>query len=147
MSDMKGFIKRDKLLITEDFERAVLGKELADFAKALQPSLLWYQSFYDACSQEFASHLPEQSKIPPRLGLYFEWLWLQALQCHPDYQLLGSNIQIQHEGRTLGSLDFLVLDTKTDTVEHWELACKFYLCYRDGQEVHWLGPNLNDHWA
>ena len=80
-----------------------------------------------------------------RLGSYFETLWAYALQLHPRYQLVERNLQIQDEERTVGEMDFIVLDRQTGRYAHWELAIKFYL--GTGNTVRhdaWLGPGAKD---
>ncbi len=81
-----------------------------------------------------------------RLGLRFEnllWFWLLDSDYH-HYQLLGHSIQIISGAITLGELDFLVLNQKTQQVEHWEVALKYYLgeCKLDLAE--WYGLNRED---
>ncbi|MGR5077725.1 DUF1853 domain-containing protein [Photobacterium swingsii] len=75
-----------------------------------------------------------------RLGFYYQWLWLQLIEAHPNYVLVADEIQLNWHQRTLGAIDFLVNNTQTNELEHWEVAIKFYLAYQ-GQ---WLGPNAND---
>ena len=75
-----------------------------------------------------------------RLGVYFENLWAFAFKNHPDYTLLARNLPIRSDGRTLGELDFLVHYHPDNTVEHWELAVKFYLQVGEA----WVGPGLRD---
>ncbi|WP_105103124.1 DUF1853 family protein [Microbulbifer pacificus] len=75
-----------------------------------------------------------------RLGIYFEQLWAFAFTHHPDYTLLARNLPIRTGQKTLGELDFVVRYLPDDTVEHWEVAVKFYL-----QVDHfWVGPGLRD---
>ncbi|PVW14557.1 DUF1853 family protein [Marixanthomonas spongiae] len=73
----------------------------------------------------------------------FEFLLKQSKR----YRLLAANTQIQGETQTLGELDYLVFDTKTNKTLHIELACKFYL-FDDrlgpSYEAKWIGPNRKD---
>ena len=81
-----------------------------------------------------------------RLGLRFEmllWFWLRDDAYHP-YQLLGHSIQKIEGSRTLGELDFLLLNTATQEVEHWEVALKYYLGEHDLSLAHWYGLNRSD---
>lgn len=80
-----------------------------------------------------------------RLGNYFETLWCFALQLNPRYQLIERNLQIHDGERTLGEMDFIVLDTETGCHAHWELAIKFYLGLGDTvSHDAWLGPGKKD---
>lgn len=81
-----------------------------------------------------------------RLGLRFEmlmWFWLQDHLYHP-YHLLGHSIQIIDGPRTVGELDFLLKNTETNEVEHWEVALKYYLGEKDLSLDHWYGLNRSD---
>lgn len=80
-----------------------------------------------------------------RLGIYFERLWSYWLQHNERYELLGANVQVPHNGNTLGEFDFIVHDRHADEIEHWELALKFYLGIPPLHVAqHWFGPNLQD---
>lgn len=81
-----------------------------------------------------------------RLGLRFEmliWFWLLDDAYHP-YTLLGHSIQKIDGPRTLGELDFLLLNQSTHQVEHWEIALKYYLAEADFSLPHWYGLNRSD---
>ncbi|MEE9885708.1 DUF1853 family protein [Acinetobacter nosocomialis] len=81
-----------------------------------------------------------------RLGLRFEnllWFWLQEDQYH-SYQLLGHSIQKIEGAKTLGELDFLVLNKETQQVEHWEVALKYYLGEGQLNLEQWIGLNRED---
>ncbi|OEF24025.1 DUF1853 family protein [Vibrio rumoiensis] len=75
-----------------------------------------------------------------RLGFWYQHLCMQHFQSHPDYQLLAEEIQLNHNGRTLGAIDFIVENQLDQTTEHWEVAIKFYLLF----EGLWYGPNSKD---
>lgn len=75
-----------------------------------------------------------------RLGFWYQHLCLQHFHSHPDYQLIADEIQLNNNGRTIGAIDFIVKHRPTDTVEHWEVAIKFYILF-DGL---WFGPNSKD---
>jgi len=80
-----------------------------------------------------------------RLGSYFETLWSYALRLNPRYQLVERNLQIHDGERTIGEMDFIVLDNDTGRYAHWELAIKFYLGL--GNTVRhdaWYGPGKKD---
>lgn len=81
-----------------------------------------------------------------RLGLRFEmflWFWLLDSGHHP-YRLLGHSIQKIDGPKTLGELDFVLLNTETGEIEHWEAALKYYLAERDFSLPHWHGLNRSD---
>ncbi len=79
---------------------------------------------------------------------------MQAEACFKEYlkqskefDLLAANLQIQGEKETLGELDYIVKNLKTEENIHIELACKFYLF--DGNEnkqaeKNWVGRNRKD---
>ncbi|MGF1764371.1 DUF1853 family protein [Aliivibrio kagoshimensis] len=75
-----------------------------------------------------------------RLGFYYQWLWKQVIEQSAHYDLIAEEVQINHEGRTIGAIDFILREHATQQLEHWEIAVKFYLFYQ-GQ---WLGPNNSD---
>ena len=81
-----------------------------------------------------------------RLGIYFEKLWQFYLEHGPQWQLLGHNLQIIEQKKTLGELDILA-HNQLSGYYHIELAVKFYLQYpgQSGQECqHWIGPQTRD---
>lgn len=82
-----------------------------------------------------------------RLGHYFEQLltyWL-LWPDNPLYQLITHHLPIRESGRTLGELDFLVKDKQTQSIQHWEVAVKFYLGLKTPtQQVRWYGTNQQD---
>ena len=78
-----------------------------------------------------------------RLGIQFERLWQCALAHLRGYELLASNLQVQGPATTLGEFDLIV--RHENTLEHWELAVKFYLGTGDTtRESAWFGPNPTD---
>ena len=81
-----------------------------------------------------------------RLGLRFEmfiWFWLLDHSYHP-YELLGHSIQKIAGPKTLGELDFLLRNTESNQIEHWEVALKYYLAERDFSLAYWYGLNRSD---
>jgi len=80
-----------------------------------------------------------------RLGNYFETLWSYALHLHPRYELIERNLQIHDGERTIGELDFIVLDKSSGRYAHWELAIKFYLGIGNTvRQDAWHGPGKKD---
>ncbi|RZU38374.1 hypothetical protein EV700_2305 [Fluviicoccus keumensis] len=82
-----------------------------------------------------------------RLGYYFEYLllfWLQDEAFHP-FRLIRHRATIMAGKITVGELDFLLRNTDSGKVEHWEAAVKFYLGHPPLTVAgHWIGPNSHD---
>ena len=117
------------------------------------PSQIWQQHF-----QTYLPRLKQLDQDPKeledfmvqlkstRLGLRFEmfmWFWLLDHRYHA-YVLLGHSIQIIDGSRTIGELDFLIKNTETNQVEHWEVALKYYLGETDLSLTTWYGLNRTD---
>lgn len=94
----------------------------------------WFRNQYN----EYEDHLTWLDKHPNllmehigqrhrRLGHYAESLIAYWLATNHRYQLIAQNLRIQVEGKTLGELDFVVLDRCSGMQCHWEVAVKFYL--------------------
>lgn len=99
--------------------------------------LQWQNSHSNALNQ----HINEAKS--PRLGIYYEQLWRFVFEHHPGFELLAHDQQVQHQGKTLGAMDFLV--RYRNQIFHIETAIKFYLAQqRSPQPEQWLGPNCND---
>lgn len=81
------------------------------------------------------------------IGLQAEACFEAFLKVSKNYKLLSANLQIQGEKETLGEIDYIVQNIKTNQVIHIELACKFYLFDKDAfasEEEKWIGPNRKD---
>ena len=81
-----------------------------------------------------------------RLGLRFEmfiWFWLLDHTYHP-YQVIKHSLQIIDGAKTIGELDFLLKNTETNRIEHWEVALKYYLGEKDLSLPYWYGLNRTD---
>ena len=119
----------------------------------LHDSQTWQQHLhYYHPRLEFLDQHPEeliefvQQLKSTRLGLRFEmliWFWLLDDGYHP-YRLLGHSLQKIKGANTLGELDFLLLNTETEQIEHWEVALKYYLAEADFSLAHWYGLNRTD---
>lgn len=81
-----------------------------------------------------------------RLGQYFERLYACLLTDVLGWEMLGRNLPVRGEGRTLGELDFVLRHPQTGQVEHHEIAVKFYLGHPSPTtgEPLWYGPNAKD---
>ncbi|AFL79870.1 protein of unknown function (DUF1853) [Aequorivita sublithincola DSM 14238] len=81
------------------------------------------------------------------LGMQAEACFEAYLKQSKNYELLAANIQINGEIETLGELDYIVRNLKTEEIVHIELACKFYLYEQNAdtsEEEKWIGPNRKD---
>ncbi|MBM7139944.1 MULTISPECIES: DUF1853 family protein [Acinetobacter] len=122
------------------------------------PFKLHSSEFWEVHFQNYLPRLEELDQSPEpliqflsrlkstRLGLRFEhllWFWLQEDQYHP-YQLLGHSIQKIEGAKTLGELDFLILNKASQKIEHWEVALKYYLGEADLNLEQWIGLNRQD---
>lgn len=107
-------------------------------------SLLWLK---DLDHNPKPLHQALAQRHSTRLGLYFEALWLFYLNQHPDWELLGHNLQVSAQGKTLGAFDFLC--RYRDQYWHLEAAVKLYLGVPDARGHcsnwnQWWGPKCND---
>jgi len=93
----------------------------------------------------------------PRLGLIFERYWQYYWTRHTEDGLWSFNRQLHQRGRTLGELDALHWSPSTLTLDHYELAVKFYLQLPQAaiksdqisasppqEPDQWVGPNVID---
>lgn len=66
------------------------------------------------------------------LAFYFKWRG----------ELVAHSVQVRSH-TTIGEFDFLL--NTPNGFEHWEFACKFYLCVKPGRQLSdFVGPNLMD---
>ncbi|MBS3803898.1 MAG: DUF1853 family protein [Oleiphilaceae bacterium] len=80
-----------------------------------------------------------------RLGQYFENLYGFFLTNILGWQVLLRNEPIRADsGRTLGELDYVVRNPASGRLQHHEIAVKFYLGLRRGEDTLWHGPNARD---
>lgn len=114
----------------------------------------------DHCAQEYQACQPalvtlDQNPQPlldvlsqlksRAFGHRFEALIGYWLTISPNYQILTRNLQLHHDGRTLGELDFIVRDLQSDAVIHLEVSVKFYMGLSpQSSQYRWFGPNLKD---
>ncbi|WP_256377980.1 DUF1853 family protein [Paraferrimonas sp. SM1919] len=93
------------------------------------------------------NNVPRFQPSNKRLGFVFEDLLLHFFSYHPDYQLLAHNLQIHHQGKTLGAFDFIVHYLPNNEVQHIEATIKYYLAKPSNTSDNgwcFLGPNKND---
>ena len=87
-----------------------------------------------------------ETKNVRRLGHYFEQLIFFWLQHSARHTILAKNMPLRTDKKnTLGEVDLIVRDTKTELYEHWELAVKYYLAYTTKGKINYIGPNANDY--
>ena len=81
-----------------------------------------------------------------RLGHQMEYVFKQLIENSNNYALILYNLPIRNEERTLGEIDFILKEKKTNQLIHVELTYKFYLLDPDIPEpIHRLiGPNRRD---
>tara|TARA_A100001391_G_scaffold194825_1_gene171494 strand:- start:82 stop:924 length:843 start_codon:yes stop_codon:yes gene_type:complete len=86
-----------------------------------------------------ASHREE------RVGRYFERLVVYWIRFIRRCEIVAHSLQLRDGKRTVGEIDLLFRDEQ-GRLNHWELACKFYLQLdvRDAAAADYIGPNAND---
>jgi len=88
---------------------------------------------------------PLEQAASGRLGHYFEALYAWVLVHVLGWRILARNQVIRSAVRTVGELDFLVVNPATQAVEHHEIAVKFYLGHAEAPlATLWYGPNSQD---
>lgn len=93
-----------------------------------------------------------QTQTSHFLGTYFESLWAYFFQHTTDYELTTLNLQVHHQGKTLGEFDLILKHPERPHHIHVELAVKFYLQVNRNKthtdnlqsDIAWLGPNKID---
>ncbi len=87
-----------------------------------------------------------QNEKPKKLGWYAEKLMQYFFINHPNYKLLGNNIQLFNGKVTTGEIDFIVEDLESGLLIQIELATKFYLSYTNEttSKNTFIGPNAHD---
>ncbi|WP_416446710.1 DUF1853 family protein [Leeuwenhoekiella sp. A16] len=82
-----------------------------------------------------------------RLGQRMEYFMEAAIMASQRYELIAKNLQIIHNKKTLGEIDFLIRDLNENKGIHLELVYKFYLfdpLYSANKYACWIGPNRKD---
>lgn len=81
-----------------------------------------------------------------RLGHQMEQIFKQLIDSCPSHDILLHNLPVKREKQTLGEIDFIIKDTRTQKTIHVELTYKFYIIDLDISEpIHRLvGPNRRD---
>lgn len=94
--------------------------------------------------QEF----PESLNLPPTmvLGKRMERFFQFYVTHFSEERIIAQNQQIISEKKTLGELDFLLKNERTERISHVELVYKFYLYDPEipAEAERWTGPNHRD---
>lgn len=77
---------------------------------------------------------------PLPLGKMNEFLFGCLLEKSNNYEVLDRNYQFIQNGVTVGEIDFLLKDLRSQEIIHLELATKVYLSVSEG----FVGPNMKD---
>ncbi len=85
------------------------------------------------------------SRPEQRVGRYFEQLiayWISSIR---RCEVVAHSLQLRDGKRTVGEIDLLFRDEQ-GRLNHWEVACKFYLQVDVGHVpiADYIGPNAND---
>jgi hypothetical protein len=97
----------------------------------------------DASSGAVHAHFNGLRHMP--MGKYFEQLLLFILDKDSRFEVLLANHQIMDGKRTIGELDIILRDLKSNTVEHWEICLKYYLqSQRTRERQMMLGSGAKD---
>jgi len=80
-----------------------------------------------------------------RVGRYFERLIVYWVRFILGCEIVDHALQLRDGKRTVGEIDLLFRD-ELGRLNHWELACKFYLQVNvsDATVADYIGPNVND---
>jgi hypothetical protein len=121
----------------EDFRWCIQSPPLMQFEDdQCWPSESWFQGWKLAPTTTL--NLTEY-----KLGLRFEAIVAHWIDLEPSLKLLAKNLAVHDGERTIGEFDLIV--ENDGTVEHWELAVKFYLGTGDVLNLdNWHGPDPSD---
>lgn len=108
------------------------------------PADVWRRlEVLDESPRRLLQHLDQSQSR--RLGHYFEQLYEFLLTDILGWTVVLRNAPVRSTGgRTLGELDFVVRNPDTGTLEHHEVAVKYYLGVSSNPATHWYGPNTHD---
>ncbi|MFS4468346.1 DUF1853 family protein [Maribacter sp. 2210JD10-5] len=95
---------------------------------------------------DLAQFEPQPIPTKIRLGHQMEHIFKQLLEYSPDYEVLLHNLPIKSGKQTLGEIDFILKEKRTQKLIHVELTYKFYIINpKISEPVHQLmGPNKRD---
>ncbi|MBX2809722.1 MAG: DUF1853 family protein [Cellvibrionaceae bacterium] len=126
--------------------------QLLDFS-LVDPNVIPWLEQQALNPEPLIDHLRQRTS--KRIGLYAEHLLTFYFSHYPRFDLLTHNLQIHNQQRTLGELDFMIIDKYQKKTYHLELAVKFYLGQLTAPPAikhntpiynwhHWIGPNKKD---
>ena len=101
------------------------------------------QSNFSFLESQYALHSSEL-ETQYKLGRYFEALWKIYLENSSYLELLEHNIQINRNGKTLGEVDFILLNKTNGQTVHLETSIKFYLSVYLNNRLFYVGSNSKD---
>ncbi|GAB5550962.1 MAG: hypothetical protein Sapg2KO_05530 [Saprospiraceae bacterium] len=82
-----------------------------------------------------------------RLGHLAEKIVSELIKSSTNYQVIHENVQVIEDKKTIGEIDFIILDKNLQQLIHLEVAYKFYLFDPNISSEpinNWIGPNRND---
>lgn len=133
----------------------ILAEHEALYSQAIRESLrseLTMVAQLDNSESFQPSSLPVTEHLPPlnfdqKLGHLYEDALAQILEQSTRYTLIAKNQQIiTSERKTIGELDYVLLDKQSDLHLQVELAIKFYLVHQEGYHFKFPGPDARDNY-
>ena len=82
-----------------------------------------------------------------RLGHLAEVVVSGLIKLSTNYNVIYENIQLLEDKKTIGEIDFIIVENNTNKLVHMELAYKFYLYDPEISSDplnNWINPNRND---
>lgn len=141
--DMAWLVASPSLLSSTENMAVISSQEYTDWFEASKD---WIQD-----EDRLSFYLQDKVNTPRqyKLGLYAEDLILHFFEAHPFYELLIHDLQIFQDlpvGRhCLGAMDFIVRSKKTNEIEHWEMAIKYFLQLQPSTDwLDFVGPSGKD---
>ncbi len=115
-------------------------------SKTLSEKITGFRAFSLKCLR-WDNCLDVQLQPHMRLGHMVERIVGELLKASRNFKVLYENVQIIENKRTIGEIDFILQETRTQKLIHLEFAYKFYLFdNRISKDPinNWIGPNRND---
>jgi hypothetical protein len=115
-------------------------------ANHLDTSITGYPTF-NLSALEIANDPEFQVPTNLRLGHLAEKVVAELIKASTNYEVLHENIQLTADNKTIGEIDFIIVENNSKQLIHMELAYKFYLYdpHISSEPVNnWIGPNRND---
>ena len=115
-------------------------------ANSLDSSITGLQTF-SLSELNLVSDLDFQLPTNLRLGHLAEIVVFELIKSSTNFKVLYENIQLIEDKKTIGEIDFIIIEKNTKQLIHMELAYKFYLYDPEipSESINnWIGPNRND---